>query len=111
MLISPTTASKLKAAALEQLPNEAVGLVDQLGSVYLLPNHHSEPTSGFEIHKSDLIALIEEHPTLILTEMALWHSHPNGGVGPSRVDMQEKTPFKYHLVVTLIEDDIKLTFY
>lgn len=111
MLIKNDTRKELEQLAREASPYEAVGIISHDGSVYPLPNRHKEPQSAFELHKQDLIELIEYHPELVLTELTLWHSHPSGGVGPSRVDMQNKTPIRYHLVVTLLKDGIELTFY
>jgi proteasome lid subunit RPN8/RPN11 len=46
-----------------------------------------------------------------LAELTLWHSHPNGGVGPSRIDMQQRLPHFEHLVVTLDSGRVLFTWY
>lgn len=110
LILRNDTLAELLQLTLNALPHEAVGLLDGNGKVYPLPNHHGAE-SAFEIHKADLLSVIEENPHVVLTELTLWHSHPAGGVGPSRVDLQNKTPFKYHLVVSLIDGDITPTWY
>lgn len=111
LTFKPSVLKELKRIALDESPKEAVGLIDGVGNIYQLTNNHPEPESNFAINKADLISLVELNQLVVLTELTLWHSHPGGGIGPSRFDLQNKTPFKYHLVVSLIDDDIKLTWY
>jgi len=44
-------------------------------------------------------------------DVTLWHSHPSGGVGPSRIDMQQKIPMANHLVLALVEGEVIPTWY
>lgn len=37
-------------------------------------------------------------------DIIFWHTHPNGGIGPSRVDLRERIFGGHHLVVSLTED-------
>jgi len=90
-------------------PNEAVGLILSDGSVVELPNHSDTPESNFEAHRNDLQGIIEHEENWL--DIIFWHSHPHGGVGPSRVDMQHKTPLRYHLVVSLIGGIILPSWY
>lgn len=77
----------------------------------MLPNHASDPESNFSILKADIMSAIRMHEIEDLASLTLWHSHPNGGVGPSRTDMQQKLPFFEHLVVTLTDTDAVFTWY
>jgi proteasome lid subunit RPN8/RPN11 len=94
-------------------PREAVGIIcNEL--VYELRNDHDFPNENFSVDKQELRKLTETLmiPTSeIADRVVLWHSHPSGGVGPSRFDMQNRTPLKHHLVVSLVEDDIVPTWY
>jgi len=99
--------------ALKRVPNEAVGIIynDQ---AYELRNDSETPDHHFEFEVKDLRLLIMSLEVPILEvneEVALWHSHPEGGVGPSRFDMQNRTPLKHHLVIALVDGDIVPTWY
>lgn len=98
---------------LAEAPREAVGLIYE-GRVYTLSNASSEPEHNFEVHLSELRELIISLSIpwdRLATEVAFWHSHPSGGVGPSRTDMVNRTPLKHHLVVSLVEGDLVPTWY
>lgn len=105
------SALELHKVADEAAPGEAVGLLTADGRVIPLTNHASEPGSNFEVTKEDILSAIRMHEVEDLTGLTLWHSHPNGGVGPSRIDMQQRLPFCDHLVVTLTETGVVFTWY
>lgn len=106
---------KLRASLLElvlkRAPEEAVGLLLHDDRIIELPNRSEHAEDSFMASRNDIIEAIRDIDGLDLENVVLWHSHPNGGVGPSRVDMRNKTPFRYHLVVSLIDDDIVPTWY
>lgn len=101
----------LEAMARAKVPEEAVGLLTGDGRVILLPNRSSEPGNSFEVSRSDILAAIRMHEIEDYSSLTLWHSHPNGGVGPSRIDMQQRLPFLNHLVVSLTESGVVFTWY
>lgn len=111
LVLSKKTQQVLESVARDSYPHEAVGLIDGAGNVWELTNTHKHPESGFEISRDDIRAVVEQTGFNGLSEATIWHSHPSGGVGPSRVDLQNKSPFKYHLVVTLTDGGIILTWY
>ncbi len=111
MLLHPTTVNKLKAYALEAAPKEAVGLLDGVGKIFFLDNKADDPTNSFMVERTQILMTMQQTHFQISDEVVLWHTHPGGLVGPSTTDMQQKTPFKHHLVVSVIDDDIKLTWY
>lgn len=98
----------LKEIVLKRAPQEAVGLLDDDGRIIELTNHSSEPESNFEIRRDELISALEGKLAAGLT---LWHSHPGGGVGPSRTDMQQRLPFIDHLVISVVDGDLVYTYY
>lgn len=93
-------------------PHEAVGLLwgDRLVT---LKNASPSPEDSFAVEISEIRGVVHalEIPYDRLDELIIWHSHPAGGVGPSRFDMRNKTPLKHHLVVSLVEGDLVATWY
>lgn len=96
-------------------PNEAVGLIVRDHIVLELTNASDQPESSFAVGVDDIIKAVDE-ANLSMTEadwegIILWHSHPGGGIGPSRVDMRNRVPRWSHLVLTIDGDDIIPTWY
>ena len=93
-------------------PNEACGLVlpTPVNGVQVieLPNHSAEPEDSFELHGSDMMAALEQTLGTVTEEMlpglTAWHTHPSGGVGPSRTDLRNKPAYLNSLVVTIFDD-------
>jgi proteasome lid subunit RPN8/RPN11 len=110
-VIEGTLAQSLELEARHAAPGEAVGLLTGDDRVILLTNRASDPGSNFEVLKRDIMSAISKHEIEDLASLTLWHSHPNGGVGPSRIDMQQRLPFFEHLVVTLTDADAVFTWY
>lgn len=100
---------------LEHAPNEVGGLIIDGKHVVVIPNRAEDRTDRFEFMRSDMIkaagSLGIEAGLGLFERMILWHSHPAGGVGPSRVDMQQRLPLEHHLVVALVDGDIVPTWY
>lgn len=112
-LIEGRLKQRLLYEVLKHAPNEAVGIIYQ-ELVFPLKNQAEEPEKNFEIDVADLKQLIEDHGIplrSVFEHVHFWHSHPGGGVGPSRADMENKTPLKHHLVVALVDDDLVPTWY
>lgn len=110
--LSELEEAQLHSKAIDLSPKEAVGLLTEDGRLIMLPNHSEHPESNFVIRKEDILSAIRMHKLEgDLAGLTLWHSHPNGGVGPSRIDMQQRLPFLHHLVVTLIDADVVFTWY
>jgi len=108
LILSTKTTERLKEISLLRSPKEATGLILSNGDVVELPNL-SLQQSEFQVSKADLLIALSEEKTPSL--VTFWHSHPSGGVGPSRKDMKQKTPFSYHLVVTIDKNEIILSWY
>lgn len=100
---------ELKQLVLSKAPQEAVGLLTKDDRIIPLTNQSSEPENNFEILRSELIEALGNETSLV--DLTLWHSHPNGGVGPSRTDMKQRIPHLTHLVVTIIDGDVVYTYY
>lgn len=102
---------EIRKLAFQRAPLEAVGLILSDDRIIELPNRAERPEELFVASRNDIIEAIEHERNIHLEEVVLFHSHPGGGVGPSRLDMRNKTPFRYHLVVTIIDNDVVYTWY
>lgn len=106
---------QLRDMAISRLPQEAVGLILPNDQVVELINLSDYPLSSFAIQGKNLSNAIIEHGWPLtyetLKQTTIWHSHPNGGIGPSIRDLRAKvTPFSF-LVVTLSDGDLIPTWY
>jgi proteasome lid subunit RPN8/RPN11 len=83
--------------------------------VIVVPNRAEEPHTSFRMLGSDLRFALEkwfkEADTALWREVIFWHTHPGGGIGPSRTDMQNKPPSGYSLVVSLTPEGPIPTLY
>lgn len=96
-----------------EAPNEAVGIIYQ-NRVFTLRNTSASPHDRAEIDIAELRSLLTDLEVpldRINEDVIIWHSHPGGGVGPSRHDMVNRTPLKHHLVLSLVEGDLVATWY
>lgn len=112
-LIEGQLRRRLEMLAKDAYPNEAVGLLFPDERIVSLTNIAEDPHSNFSVAKEELVKALQyaEENDWHIDEVVLWHSHPSGGVGPSRVDFQQRTPLKHHLVVTLTDEDFIPTWY
>lgn len=106
--------AKIETIALRRAPAEAVGLI--FGSrIIELPNRSTQQNNSFTIKPTDIVLALESEGVTDIdfenADLVLWHSHPSGGVGPSRIDMQNKVPHFHHLVVALVAEGAIPTFY
>lgn len=99
----------LKSIIMRNSPNEAVGLILPDDRVVELPNYAKSPTDQFEIHKNDILEALKG--LYDIESLTLWHSHPSGGVGPSRTDLQNKVEVFDHLVLSIVDGEIVPTWY
>lgn len=90
-----------------RLPLEAGGLI--VGDRVIEITNHAVKEDSFEFHREEIIEALKGVEDI--ESVAIWHSHPKGGIGPSRIDMQQKTSFTYHLVVALVNDELIPTWY
>lgn len=98
----------------DALPNEVGGIIVREREVKVLTNHSEHPHNEFLFYLSDLkAATLSFNVPLdrVEEDVILWHTHPAGLVGPSRKDMQNRTPLKHHLVLTLVDDTLVPTWY
>jgi proteasome lid subunit RPN8/RPN11 len=93
-------------------PNEACGLLLPIPyrgrQVWEMPNRSMKPHDSFEMHGTDMLLALEgffpAEPTAEwLSGITAWHTHPQGNVGPSRNDLQNKPAYIRSLVVSIPE--------
>lgn len=79
-----------------------------------LSNISDEPERSYAIRTTDILdglRLIAGDDSLVTddidaSDFVVWHSHPSGAVGPSRLDMRTKLPGLSYMVVTPVGDDL-----
>lgn len=80
-----------------------------------MPNRSKRPQTSFEFTTEDLrIAMDDWFDQASPGDeklLALWHTHPMGGVGPSRNDMRSRVHGATHLVVAITEEGPIPTWY
>jgi proteasome lid subunit RPN8/RPN11 len=93
-------------------PREACGLLlphpDALDRVVIeLPNRSLTPDFEYEFKAEDAAIELEaghRDGWHLIDEVAIWHTHPAGLIGPSDQDVARKIPGVHYLVVALDED-------
>lgn len=114
MLLNPqdhyeTIVAEIKMLGELSHPNETGGLIipgedlPPRNWVVEMPNISDSPTdtclfdlADLEERYRDRLAGVED-PSCVW----LWHTHPGGNIGPSRMDMRNKVPRVHYLVVSL----------
>lgn len=106
---SPEVVDQVLTHGRTESPREAGGIVTPDATVILLPNRSDSPEDSYVISEEDLVNAVEgwlirtgiDPEELTRSHFIIWHTHPNGGVGPSRRDMQLKAPGFQYMVVAL----------
>lgn len=122
LLLTEELLEAINLIARNQAPLEACGIIlptpHEGNQVISVPNRADNPKQAFKVLGNDIrVAMgswLETAESDELRQVILWHSHPNGGIGPSRIDMRAKdrkiTGLAY-LVVSLTEDGPIPCFY
>jgi proteasome lid subunit RPN8/RPN11 len=90
---------------LRRAPNEACGIVvpdldvPAADWVHELQNRSSDPLTSYEIDTATIKQLVDDPDAW--ADVLVWHTHPKGGVGPSKGDMESKVQGLRYLVVAL----------
>ena len=107
---SPEVVDQVLAFGRSEDPHEAGGVITPDLTVILLPNRSESPTNSYVISDEDLVNEIDQwldrNPNinpedLTRAHFIIWHTHPNGGVGPSRRDMKCKAEGFQYMVVAM----------
>lgn len=111
MTLRKSVLAELQAIAERHAPHEAVGLLIDERIVIPLRNHSSHPENTFELLKVDIVNALRASDLPETYDLAIWHSHPSGGVGPSRTDLRNRVNGVRHLVVSLVDGELVPTWY
>ena len=110
-MLSPTPdqVKEITQIGMERAPEEACGIIVRYGSqdkVIEIPNVAENRWDSYQLCTDSLdevvidIAKRQGH-CLHSSEVIIWHTHPGGGVGPSKSDIDGKQPGFSYLVVTI----------
>lgn len=66
-----------------------------------LPNRSLAPAS-YAVEMDDIRVALEGHQDV--EDVAIWHTHPSGHIGPSRLDMVHRPSDDIYMVVIAITD-------
>jgi proteasome lid subunit RPN8/RPN11 len=118
MVLEDSLVREIARVGQERLPNEACGLLLPLAingrQVLEVPNRSRKPHDSFEMKGSDIFLALQgvygedlsmDQVDRMIPDIAVWHTHPHGGVGPSKADMDNKPDRFKSLVVTLREGE------
>lgn len=84
--------------------------------VFEMPNRSKKQNDSFALLSDDVTMTLQDwiadHPDSAVWEnITIWHTHPSGGVGPSKEDMDNRIEVCGNLVVALTEDGPKATWF
>lgn len=104
-LATPESVEEILGIGRERQPQEACGVILPRDRVFELPNVSEDPTGSYAIDTQDLLNLLGRTegipPDIERHQIIIWHTHPDGNVGPSSRDMQTKAEGFQYLVVAL----------
>jgi proteasome lid subunit RPN8/RPN11 len=98
-------------------PVEACGLLldvpwrrsdGKLSYIRELPNRSLAPAS-YRIEMDDVRVALEDLEEV--EDIAIWHTHPSGFIGPSRGDMENRPLNTYMVVISLTDADPVATWF
>ena len=82
--------------------------------VVMVPKRADDPHTSFKMLGSDLRfamgSFFEEVDSSLWPEVIFWHTHPGGGIGPSRVDLQNRGPGHYLVVAMTSEGPVPVLY-
>jgi proteasome lid subunit RPN8/RPN11 len=119
-IIDPATLRELGRIGDLRRPNEACGVLLPFPwrgkRIWEMPNRADRPHDSFSINSSDIVMTLqdwvdENEGVAMWEDIVLWHTHPNGAIGPSRIDLDNRISDCGNLVVTLTDDGPTATWF
>lgn len=101
-------------------PNEACGILLPFAwrgkRVWEIPNRADMPRDSFVMTSEDIVLTLQGWIDAFPEEamwgnIAVWHTHPAGSVGPSRTDINNRIAYCGNLVVSLHENGALATWF
>jgi proteasome lid subunit RPN8/RPN11 len=113
--LTPDLLAEIGRIGLYRAPGEACGILLPYprnsrpeSQVVELPNRHKDFNQAYMVQGEDIAIEIGDWLAEASSEdtarLSVWHTHPGGGVGPSRGDLRSKVPNVAYLVVSLNSD-------
>ena len=106
LLVLPEALDAIKAIGTERMPSEACGVLLPNGEVIEMTNHSEQPEDSYILEVNELhdkiepwLAELPDHVDKL--NLIVWHTHPRGGIGPSKGDLDERIAGVRYLVVSL----------
>jgi proteasome lid subunit RPN8/RPN11 len=108
-LVTPEIVDQVCCLGQAAEPLEACGIITPDGAVVRVPNVSPEPHRHYQLEAAGLVNAMREYTERANVELSelerghfiIWHTHPNGEVGPSKVDMRQKVAGFRYLVVAM----------
>lgn len=112
--LTPTLLAEIDRIGKERAPSEACGVLlmrpryhTPESQVVELPNRSMRAHDTYEIYTGDmrieLGSWIHDTSEEEISHMAIWHTHPQGNIGPSGRDMKTRNKELNYLVVALTD--------
>lgn len=121
IVLEPEIVREIERIGKDRAPAEACGVLLPFKfrgqQVLEMPNRSSTPHDEFVMRSDDVKIALEDfcevHTSVeVWSRIAIWHTHPNGNLGPSRTDVHNKPEDTDCLVVSLYDDQpAKATWY
>lgn len=96
----------------DRAPVEACGLLldiprrkadGSVSAIVELPNRSMDGIGTYHIEPRDIRLALENLEEV--EDVAIWHTHPSGFIGPSKGDMQNRPDSGIYMVVVALTDD------
>lgn len=84
-------------------PNEACGILIRGNGVLELPNRSPAPESSYVLNSRDVEEVLDSE--IRGEDVAIWHTHPRGLIGPSEGDMKDRLPDHVQMLVVALTED------
>lgn len=99
MLVTERDIAQIVGIGLQKHPHEACGLLitgaEGLARISEVPNRAPDPSKDVVMTADDIEEALRRmvgdparYPGNLARELVVWHTHPGGLVGPSKVDME-----------------------
>lgn len=96
----------------QRAPVEACGILldiprkkadGTVSAIIELPNRSIDGAGTYRIEPDDIQLALENLEEV--EDVAIWHTHPSGFIGPSKGDMEHRPDLNIYMVVVALTDD------
>lgn len=119
VVLEPSVIAEIARIGERRLPNEACGVIIPTPykgrQVFEMPNRSKTPHDSFTMHSADIILELQDwaadNDEAVWEKMTIWHTHPGGNLDPSQSDIENRIEYCGNLVVALLEDGPRATWF